>query len=161
MALIRLQNDFGKNVNAQYKVKTAKLTRGMFVTYSHADESVIAATNTAAVSGILDRDVIVTRDVAMGYPVSMYDAEQDACNVGDYVGVVKPTSGERYATTEFVAVDGTTITAADYAVGTQLDVANGKLTKKGASSTSKIYSLGLMMVAGKQVLGFTFAEAHV
>lgn len=151
--LRHLQTIPGKNIDAT-KVATADIKRGAFVKVIEKTGKFVAATATADVDGVVVRDVVVDRDVAMGIPVTPLADSQDIIKAGEFAGVEVPQKGERYATTEFG--DTTALPEADAVADKVLDVVNGKLVKAVASSTSNIKSLGFMDIAGTKYLGFKF-----
>lgn len=146
-----LQNLSFKNIDTQNKAKV-DMYRGTFVKVNDLTKELEVASTTADVQGVVVRDVIVTTDVAMGFPVSDWDVEQDLVKAGTYAGLETIHKGERYVTDQYG--DVVALPEADAVAGKVLDVVNGKLVKAVASSTSKIVSLGFQTVAGHRVLGF-------
>ena len=95
-----LQRFDGKNVNAQHKMGE-ELKRGTFVKLQAG--LIVKANNLAEAEGILVRDVKNTEEVAMGYPVSDWDAEQDVCKVGEYAGIEALQKGEKIAVDNYTS----------------------------------------------------------
>lgn len=146
-----LQNITGVNVDASKKAKV-EFKRGAFIKANDATGELELATATADVTGVAVRDVVVDDDVANGIPISDWADTQDIIKVGEFCGHRVLLVGERYATDQFG--DTGVLPEVDAAAGKVLDVANGKLVKAVASSTSKIVSLGFINVAGHKMLGY-------
>ena len=146
-----LQNMQGVNVDATKKAKV-QFKRGVFVKANEATKELELATTTGDVTGVAVRDVVIDDEVAQGMPVSDWSDSQDIIKAGDFCGHRVIQRGEIYATDQYG--DITALPEAEAVAGKTLDVANGKLVKAVASSTSKIVSLGFMQVAGHKMLGF-------
>ena len=150
-----LQTIFGVNVDAQYQAGE-ELKRGDFVKV--VDGKLMKATATADVVGVAVRDVKVTKDVALGHPVSDFDLEQDTILEGEYCGLRVLHKGERFATN---CVDSANMTgeASKGAAGEYVIVANGKLKGTSAQSADTgLKSLGKMNVAGHEMFGFVVTK---
>lgn len=146
-----LQNMHGVNVDATKKAKV-EMKRGTFVKANEETGELEIATETADVTGVVVRDVVVDDDVAQGLPVSEWADSQDIIKVGEFCGHRVIQKGEIFATDQYG--DTVALPEADAKAGKVLDVANGKLVKAVASSSSKIVSLGFMQIAGHKMLGF-------
>lgn len=150
-----LQTILGVNVDAQYQAGE-ELKRGDFVKVDGG--KLKKATSVSEVVGVVVRDVKVTKDVAMGYPVSDWDAEQDTILKDEYCGLRVLQKGERFATDCLASadIDGE---ANKGAVGEYLIVENGKL--KGTATQDAdtgLKSLGKMNVAGHAMFGFVVTK---
>lgn len=150
-----LQTILGVNVDAQYQAGE-ELKRGDFVKVDGG--KLKKATSVSEVVGVVVRDVKVTKDVAMGYPVSDWDAEQDTILKDEYCGLRVLQKGERFATDclASVDIDGE---ANKGAVGEYLIVENGKLKGTATQDTDTgLKSLGKMNVAGHAMFGFVVTK---
>ena len=79
-----LQTIFGVNVDAQYQAGE-ELKRGDFVKVDGGKLKKAASVDEMV--GVVVRDVKATKDVAMGYPVSDWDTEQDTILKDEYCGL--------------------------------------------------------------------------
>lgn len=150
-----LQTILGVNVDAQYQAGE-ELKRGDFVKVDGG--KLKRATSVSEVVGVVVRDVKVTKDVAMGYPVSDWDAEQDTILKDEYCGLRVLQKGERFATDCLASadIDGE---ANKGAVGEYLIVENGKLKGTATQGTDTgLKSLGKMNVAGHAMFGFVVTK---
>lgn len=150
-----LQTILGVNVDAQYQAGE-ELKRGDFVKVDGG--KLKRATSVSEVVGVVVRDVKVTKDVAMGYPVSDWDAEQDTILKDEYCGLRVLQKGERFATDCLASadIDGE---ADKGAVGEYLIVENGKLKGTATQDTDTgLKSLGKMNVAGHAMFGFVVTK---
>lgn len=150
-----LQTILGVNVDAQYQAGE-ELKRGDFVKVDGG--KLKRATSVSEVVGVVVRDVKVTKDVAMGYPVSDWDAEQDTILKDEYCGLRVLQKGERFATDCLASadIDGE---ANKGAVGEYLIVENGKLKGTATQDTDTgLKSLGKMSVAGHAMFGFVVTK---
>ena len=150
-----LQTILGVNVDAQYQAGE-ELKRGDFVKVDGG--KLKRATSVSEVVGVVVRDVKVTKDVAMGYPVSDWDAEQDTILKDEYCGLRVLQKGERFATDCLASadIDGE---ANKGAVGEYLIVENGKLKGTATQDTDTgRKSLGKMNVAGHAMFGFVVTK---
>lgn len=146
-----LQTIVGINVDAQYQAGE-ELKRGDFVKVEGG--KLMKAASTDEMVGVVVRDVKVTKDVALGYPVSDWSDEQDVIAKDEYCGLRVLHKGERFATDCLAQseIDGEVNQGA---VGEYLIVENGKL--KGTSSqgtATGLVSLGKMNIAGHPMFGF-------
>lgn len=150
-----LQTILGVNVDAQYQAGE-ELKRGDFVKVDGG--KLKRATSVSEVVGVVVRDVKVTKDVAMGYPVSDWDAEQDTILKDEYCGLRVLQKGERFATDCLASadIDGE---ANKGAVGEYLIVENGKLKGTATQDTDTgLKSLGKMNIAGHAMFGFVVTK---
>lgn len=150
-----LQTILGVNVDAQYQAGE-ELKRGDFVKVDGG--KLKRATSVSEVVGVVVRDVKVTKDVAMGYPVSDWDAEQDTILKDEYCGLRVLQKGERFATDCLASadIDGE---ANKGAVGEYLIIENGKLKGTATQDTDTgLKSLGKMNVAGHAMFGFVVTK---
>ena len=145
-----LQNRIGVNV-ATENVAAVEMMRGAFVKVDEAKKELALAASDAQVYGVAVRELKVTDDVAMGVPVSDWDAEQDTILKGELAGVRVLLAGERYATDQYVKG----LSDENAAAGKYLTVSEGKL--QTSSSAAKFVSLGWVNVAGHKMLGFRLA----
>lgn len=150
-----LQTILGVNVDAQYQAGE-ELKRGDFVKVSNG--KLVKATSTEEVVGVVVRDVKVTKDIGLGYPISDWDAEQDTILKDEYCGLRVLHKGERFATDCLASadIDGETNKGA---VGEYLIVENGKLKGTATQGTDTgLKSLGKMNVAGHVMFGFVVTK---
>lgn len=150
-----LQTILGVNVDAQYQAGE-ELKRGDFVKVSNG--KLVKATSTEEVVGVVVRDVKVTKDIGLGYPISDWDAEQDTILKDEYCGLRVLQKGERFATDCLASAD---IDGEDNkgAVGEYLIVENGKLKGTETQDTDTgLKSLGKMNVAGHAMFGFVVTK---
>lgn len=141
-----LQNRVGMNVPTENTAKV-EMKRGAFVKVDENAKQLDLAANDAEVYGVVVRDTLVTDDVALGCPVSEWDAEQDTIKAGALAGVRVLVAGERYATDQHNVEDTT--------AGKYLKVQDGVLV--ASESAAKFVSLGFVTVAGHKMLGFRLA----
>lgn len=150
-----LQTILGVNVDAQYQAGE-ELKRGDFVKIS--DGKLMKAVSADEMVGVVVRDVKVTKDVAMGHPVSDWDLEQDVILKDEFCGLRVLHKGERFATDCLATSDldgGTNKGAA----GEYLMVENGKIKGTATQDTDTgLKSLGKMNVAGHSMFGFVVTK---
>ena len=79
--LRNLQTNGSTYANGQNTAKV-EIVRGAFVVADEATKTFDLATGIAGAK-IVDRGTKLTKDVAMGFPVSVYDADQDKILVGE------------------------------------------------------------------------------
>ena len=150
-----LQTILGVNVDAQYQAGE-ELKRGDFVKVEGG--KLMKAASVDEMVGVVVRDVKVTKDVAMGYPVSDWDAEQDTILKDEYCGLRVLHKGERFATDCLASadIDGE---ANKGAAGEYVIVENGKLKGTATQETDTgLKSLGKMNVAGHVMFGFVVTK---
>ena len=144
--LRNLQTNGSQSSNAQNKAKV-QMVRGAFVTVNETTKELELATGIAG-ARIVDRGTKLTRDVAEGIPVSMFDAEQDTILVGE-LAFVHELEG-RWRTTEF---DATTVKDT-LAVGSYLNISAGKLIASPSNAVTILKFLGIMEENGHKMAGF-------
>lgn len=140
-----LQNIIGVNVDATKKMKT-DAKRGTWVAVDETTGELVVAADLSKAQGFVVRDVVVTRDVANGIPVSDFDLEQDLVKAGELAGIRVPQTGERFVTTEYDLTD------ANAASGKYLTVVDGVL--KTSATATKIQSVGYKTIGDHKLLGF-------
>jgi hypothetical protein len=129
-------------------MNTAKtqMVRGSFVKVDEATQTFDLATGIAGAK-IIDRGTKRTIDTALGFAVSVYDADQDTILVGERA-YVNNLEG-RWATTEY----DSTITSA-LTVGTYLTISAGKLTISPSNAVTIIKFIGIVSDNGHSLAGF-------
>lgn len=130
-----LNNSF-KSIDAESKVvsnmKRGTLVKKVYNSSGLGKEIQLANSDTdLKLGGILTRGTVVTQDVALGYPVSGYEDEQDIVKEGEYAGVEPIQVGEEFATDQF----DTSLSDSDVEEGKYLTISNGKLTKSSTATT--------------------------
>ena len=95
--LRNLQTNGSTFANGQNKAKV-QMVRGAFATVNEATKELELATGIKGAK-IVDRGTKLTRDVAEGMPVSVYDTDQDTILVGEKA-YINELEG-RWATTEY------------------------------------------------------------
>lgn len=143
--LRNLQTNGSQSANGQNKAK-AQMVRGAFVTVNETTKELELATGIKGAK-IVDRGTKLTRDVAEGLPVSVYDTDQDTILVGEYA-FVHELEG-RYATTEY---DSTV--NASLAVGSYLNISAGKLIASPTNAVTILKFIGLVDDNGHKLAGF-------
>lgn len=143
--LRNLQTNGSEYANGQ-NVAKVQMVRGAFVTANEATKELDLATGIAGVK-IVDRGTKLTKEVAMGFPISVYDVEQDTILVGERA-YLNELEG-RWATTEY---DSTV--NASLAVGSYLNIASGKLIASPANAVTIIKFIGLVDDNGHKLAGF-------
>lgn len=141
-----LQTNGSQSANAQNKAKV-EMMRGTFVTINETTKELELATGLAG-ARIVDRGTKLTRDVAEGLPVSMFDKDQDTILEGE-LAFVHELEG-RWKTDQF---DATTVKDT-LAVGSYLNVSAGKLIASPSSAVTILKFLGMMDDNGHKMAGF-------
>lgn len=132
--LRRLQVVSNKNADAMSKA-AVKMVRGRFVQKDHVNKTAILPTSQESLYWI-DKTAIPTGLMSLEGDLSDYDTRFETIEAGDFVVLEKAISGERYATTEFVA---TGLVVGDYLI---VEVAAGNdqgKVKKNATATNLKY----------------------
>ena len=131
--LRRLQSVSGKNIDTQLKAAVT-MVRGRLVQKDIVNGTVILPTSQEGLF-LVDKDVQPTGLMAYEGEISDYDTRLETIAQNDFVQTEKPISGERFATTEFVA---TGFSVGDYAeVSTVVDATQGKMIKKATAGAFK------------------------
>jgi hypothetical protein len=143
--LRNLQGDGNTFSNGQNAAKT-QMVRGSFVKVDETTQTFDLATGIAGAK-IIDRGTKLTKDVALGFAVSVYDADQDTILVGER-GYVNNLEG-RWATTEY---DSTV--NASLPVGSYLTISAGKLVASPSNAVTIIKFIGLVDDNGHKLAGF-------
>ncbi|GAB6989361.1 hypothetical protein [Paenibacillus pini] len=132
--LRHLQGISNKNVDAMLSASST-LVRGQLVQKDYTNGGVIKPLSQEGLY-FVDKAQIPTGLMSLEGDLSDYDVRFENIAKGTLVTLEKPISGERYATSEFVA---TGLVAGDYLIAsTTVDADQGKL-KKNASATPFIY----------------------
>lgn len=143
--LRNLQTNGSTFANGQNKAKV-QMVRGAFVTVNEGTKELELATGVKGAK-LVDRGTKLTRDVAEGMPVSVYDTDQDTILVGEKA-YINELEG-RWATTEYDStVNGT------LAVGSYLDIASGKLVASASNAVTIIKFIGMVNDNGHTLAGF-------
>ena len=122
------------------------MVRGAFATVNEATKELELATGIKGAK-IVDRGTKLTRDVAEGMPVSVYDTDQDTILVGEKA-YINELEG-RWATTEYDStVNGS------LAIGSYLDIASGKLVASASNAVTIIKFIGMVNDNGHTLAGF-------
>lgn len=143
--LRNLQTNGNSSANGQNKA-SVDMVRGTFVTIDETTQTLALATGIAGAK-IVDRGLKLTKDVAMGFPVSSYDVDQDTILVGEK-GYCNELEG-RWATTMY----DNTVTSA-LAKGTYLTISDGKLTISPSNAVTIIKFIGIVDDNGHNLAGF-------
>lgn len=143
--LRNLQTNGNSSANGQNKAKV-QMVRGSFATVKESTKELELATGIAGAK-LVDRGTKLTRDVAEGLPVSMYDADQDTILVGEYA-YLNELEG-RWITTEY---DSTVNNA--LAIGSYLNIAGGKLIASPSNAVTIIKFIGILDDNGHALAGF-------
>lgn len=131
--LRRLQVVSNKNADASFKASVASV-RGRLVQKDYANGVVIVPTSQEGLYWA-DKAQIPTGLMTLEGELSDYDARYETINVGEFVVLETPLSGEKYGTTEFVA---TGLSVGDYLeVETDAGANQGKLVKTVAATGLK------------------------
>lgn len=144
--LRNLQTNGNSSSNGQNKASVS-MVRGSFVTVDETTQTLALAVSGVAGAKIVDRGLKLTKDVAMGFPVSSYDVDQDTILVGER-GYCNELEG-RWATTMY----DNTVTSA-LAKGTYLTISAGKLTISPANAVTIIKFIGIVNDNGHDLAGF-------
>lgn len=143
--LRNLQTNGNTFANGQNTAKT-QMVRGSFVKIDESTQTFDLATGIAGAK-MVDRGTKLTRDVAQGFPVSVYDADQDTILVGERA-YMNELEG-RWATTEY---DSTV--NASLAKGSYLTISNGKLVASPSNAVTIIKFIGMVADCGHTLAGF-------
>ena len=135
-------NDYANGQNTA----SVDMVRGSFVT---ADESTktLALANSIAGAKLLDRGTKLTRDVAQGFAISVYDTDQDTILAGER-GYLNTLEG-RWATTEHDSTVNSSL-----AVGSYLNISAGKLIASPSNAVTIIKFIGMVNDCGHTLAGF-------
>lgn len=143
--LRNLQTDGNSYANGMNTAKV-QMVRGSFVTVDEATQTFNLATGIAGAK-LIDRGTKLTRDVAMGFAVSVYDTDQDTILIGERA-YVNNLEG-RWATTEYDTTVNDTL-----AVGSYLSIASGKLIASPSNAVTIIKFIGMVNDNGHKLAGF-------
>jgi len=143
--LRNLQTNGNSSANGMNSAKV-DMVRGSFVKIDEATKTFDLATGIAGVK-IVDRGTKLTKDLAMGYPISVYDTDQDTILTGER-GYMNELEG-RWATTQYDSTVNATLT-----VGSYLTVSAGKLVASPSNAVTIIKFIGMIPDCGHTLAGF-------
>lgn len=136
------QNQLHKNVDASFKA-AADTVRGSLVTKNYANGTFAVAASATADVYILDQEQIASGINVVYANTSDADAQYETVKEGTFGLLIKPQSGERFGTTEFVAAG---FAVGDYA-GIGLTTNAGKFVK--STDATKFKYVGTKVDNGK------------
>lgn len=140
-----LQTNGSQSANGQNKAKV-EMKRGSFVKIDETTKELDFVTGIAG-ARLVDRGTKLTRDVAEGLPVSMYDTDQDTILIGE-LAFVHELEG-RWAIDQY---DSTV--NASLAVGSYLNISAGKLIASPSNAVTILKFIGMVEDNGHKLAGF-------
>jgi hypothetical protein len=151
--MLRFLQGSPDNVDAQCTADVA-MVRGRFVNKDVANKKAILPTGTDGATEIyiVDRGLVndISLDVTEAY--SDYETVLETIKAGEFVNLITPEAGKRYATTEYSGVDADFAAGKYLTVSTTADATQGKLIASATNAKTKIKSLGYYMDANKKKL---------
>lgn len=138
------------SVDAQYKI-TVGAKRGIFVNKVHASKTAILPTNADEVY-MVERGIVIDPVVAAFGVTSDYDTLQETVVANEFVGLVTPVKGGRWATSEYAGADADLAADKYLKVETTVGADQGKLVT--SATPTKFKSLGYFMDNGHKLLAY-------
>lgn len=148
--MLRDLQSFIVNVNGMNKA-AKDIKRGTFVNKVEGTRTFDLPTDVDDLY-VLDKDIEVTKSIAMGEEFSDYDEEQEIVKSGEFGQLIKLQRGVRKATSEYSGADADVAADKYLTVSVATDDTQGKLIPSPENAKTNIKSLGYYMDAGTHKL---------
>jgi len=129
-----------KNVDAQNKAAVA-MKRGMFVNKDVANKKAILPTNVDEIY-MVNRGLVNDALLSIAGTLSDYETVLETIKADEFVDLIAPTIGERWATDAFDGVDADFEAGKYLTVSLVVDAKQGKLIASPTNTKTHIKSLG-------------------
>lgn len=145
------------NVDSQNKAAVA-MKRGMFVNKDVVNKKAILPTGTNGATEIYMVDRGLVNDILLNVAGTLSDYEDVLENIqaDEFVNLITPEVGRRYATSEYSGVDADFEAGKYLTVSTTADATQGKLIASPSNAKTRIKSLGFYMDGTHKLVAFEF-----